>query len=85
MGGNNIAWMKMGDLIVKMGSRYSRPLDVDVCLANMKKAKAKLGWVPKITVEQTCLEMVANDVDSSKCHDLLKQYGRKLSFRYNSL
>jgi GDPmannose 4,6-dehydratase len=77
----NTASVKIGDIMVKVGSRYLRPLDVDVFLANMAKVKAKLGWVPRTTVEQICVEMVANDLDSSKCHDLLKPHGRMLSFR----
>jgi GDPmannose 4,6-dehydratase len=85
MSSYNTASVKIGDIMVKVGSHYFHPLDIDVFLANMAKAKIKLGWVPKITVEQICLEMVANDLDSFKSHDLLKQYGRKHSFRYNSL
>jgi GDPmannose 4,6-dehydratase len=79
VGGNSAAWMKMGVLIVKMDSRYFCPLGIDVFLANMAEAKTKLGWVTKITVEQICSEIVANDLDFSKHHGLLNDYERKLS------
>ena len=38
-------------------------------------AREKLGWVPEITVQQMCAEMVANDLNQAKQHALLKQHG----------
>jgi GDPmannose 4,6-dehydratase len=73
--GDKAASVKVGDIIVKVDSRYFRPLEVETLLGNPAKAKAKLGWVPEITVEQMCAEMVANDLDSAKRHALLKQHG----------
>jgi GDPmannose 4,6-dehydratase len=72
MSSYNTASVKIGDIVVKVGSRCYRPLYIDVFLANMTKAKTKLGCIPKITVEQISLEMVENDLDSSKRRDLLK-------------
>jgi GDPmannose 4,6-dehydratase len=73
--GDKAASVKVGDIIVKVDSRYFRPAEVETLLGNPAKAKAKLGWVPEITVEQMCAEMVANDLDSAKRHALLKQHG----------
>jgi GDP-D-mannose dehydratase len=47
----NTASVKIGDIVVKVGLRCYRPLYIDVFLANMTKAKTKLGCIPKITVE----------------------------------
>ena len=73
--GGSAAPVKVGDIIVKVDSRYFRPAEVETLLGNPAKAKAKLGWVPEITVEQMCAEMVVNDLDSAKRHALLKRHG----------
>ncbi|MAN65804.1 GDP-mannose 4,6-dehydratase [uncultured Hyphomonas sp.] len=39
-----------------------RPAEVDVLLGNPAKAKAALGWVPEITLEQMIVEMVEADL-----------------------
>jgi GDPmannose 4,6-dehydratase len=38
-------------------------------------AKRILGWVPEITVEEMCREMVEADLEAAKKHALLKQHG----------
>jgi len=48
-------------------------------LGDPTKAKEKLGWVPEITVEQMCQEMVASDLDKAKRHALLKKHGYDVS------
>jgi GDPmannose 4,6-dehydratase len=37
-----------------------------------------LGWVPEITTEQMCAEMVAEDLHTAKRHALLKKYGYEI-------
>jgi len=37
--------------------------------------KEKLNWVPEITVEEMCAEMVATDLDEARKHALLKANG----------
>ena len=44
-------------------------------LGDPTKAKEKLGWVPEITVEEMCAEMVQNDLAKAKQHAILKQHG----------
>ncbi|MCR6555836.1 GDP-mannose 4,6-dehydratase, partial [Aeromonas sp. CPF2-S1] len=67
--------VKVGDVIVKVDERYFRPAEVETLLGDPAKAKAKLGWVPEITVEEMCAEMVANDLQQAKQHALLKANG----------
>jgi GDPmannose 4,6-dehydratase len=38
-------------------------------LGDPAKAKAKLGWVPEITLDEMIVEMVANDLDQAKLHE----------------
>jgi GDPmannose 4,6-dehydratase len=77
--GNNAPALKVGDAIVKVDPRYFRPAEVETLLGDPTKAKEKLGWVPEITVEEMCAEMVLNDLDIAKQHALLKQHGHNVS------
>lgn len=77
--GDNAAALKIGDVIVKVDPRYFRPAEVETLLGDPSKAKAKLGWVPEITVEQMCAEMVQNDLDKAKQHAILKRHGYDIS------
>ena len=73
--GDNAKALNVGDIIVKVDSRYFRPAEVETLLGDPSKAKEKLGWVPQITVEQMCAEMVENDLNKAKQHALLKIHG----------
>jgi len=77
--GDKAPELKVGDVIVKVDPRYFRPAEVETLLGDPAKAKNKLGWVPEITVEEMCAEMVANDLDVAKRHALLKQHGYDVS------
>lgn len=67
--------INVGDEIVKVDPRYFRPAEVETLLGDPTKAREKLNWVPEITVEEMCSEMVANDVGVAKRNSLLKQHG----------
>jgi len=73
--GDNAHALKVGDVIVKVDPRYFRPAEVETLLGDPSKAKEKLGWVPQITVEEMCAEMVQNDLGKAKQHALLKAHG----------
>lgn len=51
-----------GDVIVRVDSHYFRPAEVETLLGDPSKAKAKLGWVPEISVKEMCVEMVEADL-----------------------
>ena len=61
--------------IVRIDPRYFRPAEVETLLGDPTKAKKKLGWVPEISAQEMCAEMVAQDLAQSKQHALLKQHG----------
>ena len=61
--------------IVKIDPRYFRPTEVETLLGDPSKAKQILGWVPEITAQEMCAEMVATDLAQAKQHALLKQHG----------
>lgn len=77
--GNNAPAVKVGDVIVRVDPRYFRPAEVETLLGDPTKAKNKLGWVPEITVEEMCAEMVASDLEQAKRHALLKAHGHNVS------
>jgi GDPmannose 4,6-dehydratase len=73
--GSNAPALNVGDVIVKIDSGYFRPTEVETLLGDPTKAKKKLGWLPEISVQKMCSEMVANDLEQAKKHALLKKRG----------
>jgi len=67
--------VSVGDVIVRVDPRYYRPAEVETLLGDATKAKTKLGWVPEITVEEMCAEMIAADLQAARSHALLKTHG----------
>jgi GDPmannose 4,6-dehydratase len=51
-----------GKTVVKVNPKFYRPAEVDLLIGNPEKAKQKLGWEPKTTLEQLCAMMVEADV-----------------------
>ena len=50
-----------GKIVVKIDEKYFRPTEVDLLIGDSSKAKSKLGWVPKYSVQDLCKEMVEFD------------------------
>jgi GDPmannose 4,6-dehydratase len=48
---------------VKVDPRYFRPAEVDLLLGNPAKAKAQLGWEPKVTFRELVRMMVDADME----------------------
>ena len=65
--------INVGDIIMRIDPRYFRPAEVETLLGDPSKAKEKLGWIPEITVQEMCSEMVAYDLaEAKKLHFLNK-------------
>jgi GDPmannose 4,6-dehydratase len=73
--GDNAPGIKVGDVIVKVDSRYFRPAEVETLLGDPSKAKERLGWTPEITVQDMCAEMVKSDLEEARRIKLLKDHG----------
>lgn len=67
--------LKVGDIVMQIDPRYFRPTEVETLLGDPSKAKQKLGWVPEISVQDMCKEMVASDLMDSKRNALLRANG----------
>ncbi|MGH8806850.1 MAG: GDP-mannose 4,6-dehydratase [Noviherbaspirillum sp.] len=57
--------LSAGQVIVRVDSRYFRPIDVNSKLGDASKARRKLGWQPKVSFEQLVKEMVHADLDAA--------------------
>jgi GDPmannose 4,6-dehydratase len=76
--GDKAPALAVGDVIVRVDPRYFRPTEVETLLGDPSKAKNKLGWVPEITAQDMCAEMVREDFKVAQRHALLKQHGHDI-------
>ena len=77
--GDKAPALKAGDVLVRVDPRYFRPTEVETLLGDPTKAKTKLGWVPEITAQEMCAEMVAADLLAARQHALLQAHGHDVS------
>lgn len=73
--GDRAPALNVGDCIVAVDPRYFRPTEVETLLGDPAKAKEQLGWVPEITVQEMCADMVAEDLKIAQRHAFLKSHG----------
>jgi GDPmannose 4,6-dehydratase len=71
--------LAIGDVVIRVNPRYFRPAEVETLLGDPSKARELLGWVPEITVEEMCAEMVSHDLDQARQKSLLKSHGYHVS------
>lgn len=55
-----------GKVIVQVNPKFYRPAEVELLIGNPAKAKEKLGWEPKTTLEELCKMMVDADLRRNK-------------------
>jgi GDPmannose 4,6-dehydratase len=67
-----------GKTLVEVDPKYYRPAEVDLLVGDASKAKNKLGWVPKCTVQELCKEMVQADLELFKRDKYLMEGGHKV-------
>jgi GDPmannose 4,6-dehydratase len=73
--GSSSPALNVGDVIVRVDPKYFRPTEVDTLLGDPSKAKQELGWIPGITAQDMCREMVAHDLAQAQQHALLRKHG----------
>ena len=73
--GEDAPALSVGDVIIKVDPRYFRPSEVETLLGDPSKAKNMLGWVPEITAQEMCVEMVQEDLMLARRTRLLKEHG----------
>jgi GDPmannose 4,6-dehydratase len=73
--GDKAPALQPGQVVVKVDPRYFRPTEVETLLGDPAKAKATLGWVPRIALQDMVAEMVSSDLADAQRHALLKHHG----------
>jgi len=73
----------VGDVIVRVDPRYFRPAEVETLLGDATRAKEELQWIPEITAEDMCREMVTADLSQARKHRLLKEHGYEIPVAEN--
>ena len=63
---NEKGYDKNGNIIIECSKKYFRPAEVDTLLGNSSKARKKLKWKPKISINQLVKEMVETDFSKLK-------------------
>ena len=66
---------KHNEIVIRIDPRYYRPTEVDTLLGDSSKAREKLGWVPKISMDKMIEEMINNDLIEAKKELFLKEKG----------
>ena len=61
-----------GNCIVEVDPRYFRPTEVESLLGDPTKAKEKLGWAPKTSLQEMIEEMMQADMKMVKNELLIK-------------
>jgi GDPmannose 4,6-dehydratase len=64
-----------GRAIVAIDPRYYRPAEVDTLLGDAAKARARLGWSPKVRFKELVAEMAREDLLSAERDALVKRHG----------
>ena len=63
------------EIVIRIDPRYFRPTEVNELLGDSSKARKKLNWEPKITIEALISEMIKEDFKEAKKESLLKNKG----------
>ncbi len=64
-----------GKPVIEIDPKYFRPAEVDILIGDATKAREKLGWKPKHTLEDLIKEMVEKDLERNYRELVLKRCG----------
>ena len=68
------------EIVIKIDKKYFRPCEVNSLIGDASKARKKLNWQAKTTLEELVADMIKNDLQLAKKDFLLKKKGYELSF-----
>jgi len=75
---NSDFFVKRGQEVVKIDSRYFRPTEVELLIGDPTKARTRLRWEPKYNLDALVKEMVTQDLALFKRDHYLKEGGHKI-------
>lgn len=65
---------EIGQIVVKIDAAYFRPTEVELLIGDNTKAKTKLGWNPKYTLDMLVKEMMEADLNIFEKEKYLKNH-----------
>tara|TARA_B100000989_G_scaffold298144_1_gene286300 strand:- start:1268 stop:2392 length:1125 start_codon:yes stop_codon:yes gene_type:complete len=71
------------EVVIKIDPRYYRPTEVDQLQGDSSKARLKLGWEPKIKLDNLIEEMIKEDVKIAKKESLMIEKGFQINSSKN--
>ena len=63
------------EIVIRIDSRYFRPTEVNELIGDSSKGRLRLGWEPKITLEEMIEEMIEEDKNKVRKETLLLEKG----------
>jgi GDPmannose 4,6-dehydratase len=69
---------RVGEEVVGVDPNYFRPTEVDLLIGDATKARTRLGWEPKYTLNALIKDMLQNDLKLMKKDSYLKQGGYEI-------
>jgi GDPmannose 4,6-dehydratase len=81
-GKNEKGYDPSGRCIIAVDPRYFRPTEVDTLLGDPSKAKARLGWSPKVTFKDLVAEMVRDDLRAAERDEIVTRHGHRAFGRH---
>ena len=67
------------EIVIKIDPRYYRPTEVNQLVGDSSKAFNKLGWKPKLSLEELIKEMIKNDLQDAERESLLLKEGYEIN------
>jgi GDPmannose 4,6-dehydratase len=83
MGPEEKAFDPRGQCVVAVDPRYFRPAEVDTLMGDASKARAKLGWSPKVTFHELVTEMAAADLEAAERDLLVHNSGYRVHSQFD--
>lgn len=69
---------RIGEDVVGVDPQYFRPTEVDLLIGDATKARTRLGWEPKYSLDTLIQDMMQNDVKLMKKESYLQEGGYKI-------
>ena len=70
--------LKEGQVVIEVDPHYYRPTEVDLLVGDATKAREKLGWTTKYTLEDMVKEMMESDLALFRKEKFLKEHGHEI-------
>jgi len=69
---------KPGQIVVEIDPRYFRPTEVDILIGDASRAREKLGWQPRYSLDDLTKEMIAHDLREAQREKYLYEGGHRV-------